>query len=205
MGKKTVQVSDAEVIDAFLRRADRVLTDEIVKRAELGTDFRLTVRVRGAVTELRTERIDEQLLDHLAMRMRPFLPWVSDSTGFNNTRQVVRRSLTDHEWRRRSDVLAKRCRQAFEADQVIHFARDKEGELKWHDHEMAKAVINGVLFHEETDPRVARLLNLDISQPFNNQSVLRMLNTTVCAVKLLQRFILDADKAGVLSPQTRAA
>ncbi|MGW9568828.1 hypothetical protein [Prescottella equi] len=207
MGKKKTapSESDAADIETFLRRADRVLTDEIVKRAELGSDFKITVRIRGALTQIATKPVDEVMLNDLAVRVRPFLPWVADQTGFNRMRNVVRRSLTDEQWQRQCDVLGRICKDAFEENQVIHFARDKHGEMRWEDHEMAKAVINGVLFHEETDPRVARLLNLDISQPFNNQSVLRMLNVTVCAVKLLQRFVLDADKAGVLHPQTRAA
>jgi hypothetical protein len=189
----------------FLERADRVLTDEIVKRAELGHDFTIGVRVRGAVTELRTARVDEAMRNDLAVRIRPFLPWVSDPTGFFKTRGAVRRSLTDEQWQRSSDELAKRCKAAFEEDQVIHFARDKQGEIKWRDHEMAKAVIDGLIFHEEGDPRIARMLNLEMSQPFNDQSVLRMLNTTVYAVKLLQRFIIDAQEVGVLQPRTSAA
>ncbi|MBY4206118.1 hypothetical protein HQO44_06580 [Rhodococcus fascians] len=201
MGRSSTKLSDARIIDMFLARSERVLTNAIVDRANLGNDFTIAVQVRSTGTRLGFDPIDKGEVHDLAVRIRPFLPWVKDATSFYKTRQAVRRSLTDPKWQEASDEFSRRCKDAFEADQVIHAAMDKDGEIRWKDHEMAKAVIDGLMFHEEENPRIAKILGLEISQPFQNQSVLRMLNVTVCAVKGLQRFIVDAADEGVLHPK----
>ncbi|MBJ8344837.1 hypothetical protein [Antrihabitans sp. YC2-6] len=202
-GQAMGRVSDAGIIDMFQRHADRMLTDEIVRRARLGSDFDIQVRLDGlGKTQIAVERVDEAELHDFAVRVRPFIPWVEDKTAFYTTLGAVMRSLTDEDWKRDLQKLKEHCKSQFEADQVIHFSRDKHGELKWSDYEMAKAMINGALFHPTEDPRIAEHLDSEVSRPFNNRSVIRLLNAVVVAVKQLQSFIEQADSAGVFHPKT---
>ena len=53
------------------------------------------------------------------------------------------------------------------------------------------------------DPRLRNLLDSDHQQMGNYQAVWRLLNNTVLIVALLQRFITEADDAGVLHPRTK--
>lgn len=48
------------------------------------------------------------------------------------------------------------------------------------------------------------MLNPEISQPFSNQSVFRIPNIIVCAARLLQRLVIDAQDAGVMKLSTTA-
>ena len=70
------------------------------------------------------------------------------------------------------------------------------------DYELAKMVLNSQMFHEGMDPQIRELLDSDHQQMGNYQAVWRLLNYTVLIVTLMQRFITEADDAGVLRPKT---
>jgi hypothetical protein len=52
------------------------------------------------------------------------------------------------------------------------------------------------------DPKIRHTLALDMQQGANFHAVSRLLNNTILVVSQLQKFIVDADDAGVLHPAT---
>lgn len=95
----------AEVIQAFLTRADRVISSDLVDaaRLKLSEGFSFTVHLmKDGGTQVSWLQENEYLMKGLAADLRPFLPWVDDASAQcsglrwadSNCRRPVRRAIT---------------------------------------------------------------------------------------------------------------
>lgn len=198
----------AEIIEAFMARASRVINSELVDAsvAQLAAGFSFDARViaPGSV-EISYQAQNEYYLKGLAADLRPFLPWVDDQVRITRVMDAVLRSLTDESVKRALVALKDQYEQIRKTQMFsTHWAvPDQDFKMSATDIELAKLVLNSQWFHEDMDPRLRNLLASEHQQMGNFQAVWRLLNNTVFFVALLQRFIVDADNAGVLHPRTR--
>ena len=198
----------AEIIEAFMARASRVINSELVDatKAQLQAGFSFNARVLapGAV-EVSYEARNEYYVKGLAIDLRPFLPWVDDITRVTRVMDAVLRSLTDETVKRTLISLKDEYKKILDTEMFSsHWAIPAQGfQMSATDIDLAKLVLNSQWFHEGMDPRLRNLLASDHQQMGNYQAVWRLLNNTVLIVALLQRFIIDADDAGVLHPRTK--
>ena len=191
-----------------MARASRVINSELVDAsvAQLAAGFSFDARViaPGSV-EISYQAQNEYYLKGLAADLRPFLPWVDDQVRITRVMDAVLRSLTDESVKRALVALKDQYEQIRKTQMFsTHWAvPDQDFKMSATDIELAKLVLNSQWFHEDMDPRLRNLLASEHQQMGNFQAVWRLLNNTVFFVALLQRFIVDADNAGVLHPRTR--
>jgi hypothetical protein len=141
----------------------------------------------------------------LAADLRPFLPWVDDTVKVTRVMRAALGSLTDEHWRRTLLSMRDDYMKSIESEMFSsHWSIPAQGfQMSATDYELAKLVLNSQWFHEGMDPRLRDLLDSDHQKMGNYQAVWRLLNHTVLIVALLQRFITEADDAGVLHPRTK--
>lgn len=141
----------------------------------------------------------------LAADLRPFLPWVDDIVKVTRVMRAVMGSLTDENWKRSLVWIKDEYTKMLDNEMFSsHWAiPDEKWTMSVTDLELAKLVPNSQWFHEGMDPRMRHVLDSDHQQMGNYQAVWRLLNHTVLIVTVLQRFITQADDAGVLHPRTR--
>jgi len=148
---------------------------------------------------------NEYLVKGLAVDLRPFLPWVDDQVKISRVINAVIRALTDPDWKQAMVTFKGQYEKM--AESPLFFSMWSSPSEQWQvsvsDHELAKMVINQQWFHEGMDPKVRDTLAMDMQQGANFHAVSRLLNDTVIVVSRLQKFIIDADDAGVLQPKTR--
>ncbi|MGH3967590.1 MAG: hypothetical protein ACRDTV_05595 [Mycobacterium sp.] len=198
----------AQIIEAFMARASRVINSELVDstKAQLQAGYSFNARViRPGAVEVSYEAQNEYFVKGLAADLRPFLPWVDDTTKVTRVIRAVLGSLTDEHWKRTLVWLQDEYKKVLENEMFsTHWSIPDQGwQMSVTDFELAKLVLNSQWFHEGMDPRLRRLLGSGHQQMGNYQAVWRLLNNTVLIVTLLQRFITDADDAGVLHPRTK--
>jgi hypothetical protein len=198
----------AEIIDAFMARASRVINSELVDatKAQLEAGFSVNLRVIGAgAVEVTYEARHEYYVKGLATELRPFLPWVDDTVKVTRVIKAVLGSLTDEHWKRNLISLRAEYMKMLDSEMFSsHWSIPAQGfQMSVTDIELAKLVLNSQWFHEGMDPRMRDLLGSEHQKMGNYQAVWRSLNITVLIVALLQRFITEADDAGVLHPRTR--
>lgn len=198
--------TSAEIIDAFMARASRVISSELVddSKAQITQGFSFNVRVLGpGQVQVSYEARNEYLVKGLAADLRPFLPWVDDTVKVTRVIRTVLASLTDEQWKRSLVTLRSQYQEMLSGDTWTHWAIPAQDfQMSVPDIELAKLVLNSQWFHEDMDPRMRSLLASEHQQMGNYQAVWRLLNVTVLIVALLQRFITEADDAGVLHPKT---
>ncbi|BBY92302.1 hypothetical protein MGALJ_19710 [Mycobacterium gallinarum] len=198
----------AEIINAFMSRASRVINSELVSTtiAQLEAGYSFNARVIGpGQTEISWEAHNEHLVKSLAVDLRPFLPWVDDIVRVTRVMNAVLNSITDEDWRRTVISIKDEYQKILNNEMFSsHWSIPSEQwQMSATDLELAKLVLNSQWFHEGMDPRMRHLLDSDHQQMGNYQAVWRVLNHTVLIVTVLQRFITEADDAGVLHPRTK--
>jgi hypothetical protein len=198
----------AEIIDAFMTRAARVINSELVDatKAQLTEGHTVNLRMlKGGGFETRYLAHNDYYLKGLATDLRPFLPWVDDVTKISRVINAVMRSLTDNDWKRPLIWFQNEYRKLLDDHMCFSYwsIPDDQWQMSMPDIELAKTVLNQQWFHEGIDPRIRHILESDDQQMANYQAVSRLLNNTIMCVVHLQRFITDADDAGVLHPKTR--
>lgn len=198
----------AEIIAAFMARASRVINSELVDstKAQLEAGYSFNARViRPGDVEVSYEAHSEYFVKGLATDLRPFLPWVDDTTKVTRVMRAVLASLTDDDWKRTLVSLQGGYKKMLDVEMFSsHWTIPAQGwQMSVTDFELAKLVLNSQWFHEGMDPRLRHMLGADHQQMGNYQAVWRLLNHTVLIVTVLQRFIINADDAGVLHPRTR--
>jgi hypothetical protein len=198
----------AEIIDAFLARASRVVHSELVDatKVKFSEGYRFDVHMmKDGSTEVSWQADNEYYMKGLAADLRPFLPWVDDATSLPRVMNAVLRSLDDPQWKRTmiwfKDEYGKLVK--YELSRSYWSSPSINWQMSMSDMELAKMVLNSQWFHEGLDPKIRHLLNSDYQALPNYQAVSRLLNNTILGVTLLQRFIVDADDAGALKPATR--
>jgi hypothetical protein len=198
----------AEIIEAFRARASRVITSELVDatHAQLQAGYSFQARVIGnGDVEVSYEAHNDYMVKGLAVELRPFLPWVDDVVKVTRVMRAVLNSLTDENWKRTLIWMQTEYKRILDDEMFSsHWSIPAEGwQMSATDLELAKLVLNSQWFHEGMDPRLRHLLDSDHQQMGNYQAVWRLLNNTVLIVTVLQRFITQADDAGVLHPKTK--
>ncbi|WP_241473583.1 hypothetical protein [Mycolicibacterium neoaurum] len=198
----------AEVIQAFLTRADRVISSELVDaaRLKLSEGFSFTVHLmKDGGTQVTWLQENEYLMKGLAADLRPFLPWVDDATNLPRVINAVLRSLPDPEWKR-NILWFKDEYQKLAKDEMMvsYWSMPSDGwQMRMPDRELAKTVLNSQWFHESLDPRIRHILNSENQSMGTYQAVSRLLNNTIMCVAQLKKLIVDADDAGQLHPATK--
>lgn len=190
-----------------MARASRVITSELVDttKAQLEAGYSIYARVIGpGDVEVSYEAHNEYIVKGLAADLRPFLPWVDDTVKVTRVMRAVLGSLTDEHWKRTIIYLRDEYMKVVDDEMFsTHWSIPADRwQMSVTDLELAKLVLNSQWFHEGMDPRLRHLLDADHQQMGNYQAVWRLLNNTVMIVTLLQRFITEADDAGVLHPRT---
>ncbi len=197
----------ADIIGAFMARASRVVNSELVdaSKAQLEAGFTFNVHVLGpGDVQVSYEARNEYLVKGLATDLRPFLPWVDDATKVTRVMHAVSGSLTDEHWKRTLISMRADYKKTLESEVFSYWSIPAQGfQMSVTDYELAKLVLNSQWFHEGMDPRLRDLLDSDHQKMGNYHAVWRLLNITVLIVALLQRFITEADDAGVLHPRTK--
>jgi hypothetical protein len=198
----------AEIIDAFMARASRVVSSELVDTtvAHLEAGYTINLRMVGAHNfEVSYEAQNDYYVKGLASDLRPFLPWVDDPVKVTRVMRAVLNSLTDEQHKRTLIWIRDEYKRICEDDMFTTWWSQPadQWQMSVTDLELAKLVLNSQWFHEGMDPRLRKLLDSDHQQMGNFQAVWRLLNNTVVIVALLRRFIIEADDAGVLRPRTK--
>jgi hypothetical protein len=199
--------SAAEIIDAFMTRASRVINSELVDatKAQLEEGYTVNIRMfKDGGYEARYLARNEYYLKGLSADLRPFLPWVDDITKLSRVINAVMRSLTNDNWKRSLIWFQNEYKKLLDDHMCYSYwsIPHEQWQMGMSDIELAKTVLNQQWFHEGIDPRIRHILESDTQQMANYQAVSRLLNNTILCVVLLQRFITDADDAGVLHPKT---
>ncbi|ODQ84904.1 hypothetical protein [Mycolicibacterium holsaticum] len=200
--------SPAEIIDAFMARAGRVITSELVNAtvAQLEEGYSFDARIVGSGSvEISYRAQDEYLVKALAADLRPFLPWVKDPVKVTRVLRAVLGSLTDDDWKRTFRAVQAEYKRMCDNEMFsTHWAIPSEQwTMSVTDMELAKLVLNSHWFHEGMDPRMRNLLESDHQEMGNYQAVWRLLNQTVLIVAVLKRLITQADDAGALHPRVK--
>jgi hypothetical protein len=198
----------AEIIDAFMARASRVVSSELVDTtvAHLEAGYTINLRMVGAHNfEVSYEAQNDYYVKGLASDLRPFLPWVDDPVKVTRVMRAVLNSLTDEQHKRTLIWIRDEYKRICEDDMFTTWWSQPadQWQMSVTDLELAKLVLNSQWFHEGMDPRLRKLLDSDHQQMGNFQAVWRLLNNTVVIVALLRRFIIEADDAGVPRPRTK--
>lgn len=201
-------LSEAEIIEAFLGRASRVVNSDLIDttKARIQRGYNVNIQMdRDRHILVDHGSVNEYLIKGLAVDLRPFLPWVDDQVKISRVINAVIHSLTNADWKRAMATF-KTQYEAMAKNPLFLSAWSRPSD-QWQmsvtDHQLAKMVINQQWFHEGMDPKVRETLAMDMQQGANFHAVSRLLNDTVIVVSRLQKFIIDADDAGVLHPKTR--
>jgi hypothetical protein len=200
--------SEAEIIETFLDRATRVVNSDLIDatKARIQRGYNINIQMDGDRHILVDHgSFNEYLIKGLAVDLRPFLPWVDDQVKISRVINAVNRSLTDPQWKRAMQTFKTQYGKMTENPLFVSMwsSPSEQWQMSVTDHQLAKMVINQQWFHEGMDPKVRETLALDMQQGANFHAVSKLLNDTVIVVSRLQKFIIDADDAGVLHPKTR--
>jgi len=198
----------AEIIEAFMARASRVVSSELVDATvgHMKAGYSFDLRMVGTHSfEVSYKAQNEYYVKGLATDLRPFLPWVDDTVKVTRVMHAVLSSLTDAAYRRTLIWMRDQHLKVIQTEMFsTHWSiPTQQFQMSVTDLELAKLVLNSQWFHEGMDPRLRNLLESDHQQMGNYQAVWRLLNHTVVIVALLKRFITEADDAGVLHPRTK--
>lgn len=198
----------AQIIDAFMARASRVLNSELVDAtaAQLEAGFSFDVRIIGQhAFEVSYQAQNEYYVKGLATDLRPFLPWVDDTVKLTRVMRAVLGALTDENYKRTLRWIKDEYTRTHGTEMFKTFwsVPAQNWQMSATDLELAKWVLNSQWFHEGMDPQIRNLLGSEHQQMGNFQAIWRLLNNTVLFVAVLKKFITEADDAGVLHPRTK--
>jgi hypothetical protein len=200
--------TDAQIIDAFMGRASRVINSKLVDAttAQIEAGYSFNVRmIKGGGYEVSYHGHDEYYVKGLATDLRPFLPWVDDTVKITRVIRAVLNSLTDQQFKNtllqiQQEYKDQLTTQMFSSHWSIP---SRQWQMSMTDIELARTVLNAQWFHEGMDPQMRDLLQSEAQAGGNYRAVWRLLNNTIVIVALVQRFIIEADDAKVLHPKTK--